>query len=217
MRSRSGMRSQATNGHAVPVTRIVGFARLLRANGIAGSPAEIVDALKAVEAMPLVLQTRAAFSATLASTLVKRVADFQTFETLFALWFDAQQPAHLDDDHRHNKRAQAQVAGVDLLPTPGSAMDAGRARHEHGKRIDLRRYFGEGVARPEHDHHAEDRLKITWMGSELEYDQTAARPPAGLEHDGSFGLRRVTTSGLPGRLRPPSSVEIPRAIVLNSL
>jgi uncharacterized protein with von Willebrand factor type A (vWA) domain len=215
------MPSPATSGHSqnatVPVDRIVGFAQLLRGHGIVVSPAEIVDSLRAIASMPWVLQSRNAFSATLASTLVKRAADLQAFRTLFALWFDAQEASKPVDHHLHANEQEAHVIGVDLLPRAGEAMDAGHAKHEHGKKIDLRRYFGEGIARPEHDHHAEGRLKVTWMGSELHYDQDASHPHNDFGHDGSFGLRRVSTSGRPGGLRPPSTVVIPRSIVLSGL
>jgi uncharacterized protein with von Willebrand factor type A (vWA) domain len=210
------MLSPATNGRTVPVARIVGFARLLRSHGVAVSPAEIVDALRAIDAMPSLLESREALSATLASTLVKRAADLPTFQTLFSRWFDVDQQ-ETANPHHHDPTGSATIAGVDVLPQPGEAMDAGEARHEHGAKIDLRRFFGEGVARPEHDHHAEGRLKVTWLGSELNYDQTAVAPPSDSAFDGSFGLRRVTTTGRPGALRPPSTVEHPRAIVLSGL
>ncbi|MFL5759518.1 MAG: VWA domain-containing protein [Thermomicrobiales bacterium] len=215
------MPSPATKGRksspTAPVNRIVGFGRLLRANGVPVSQAEIADALRAIETMPEAIRTRAGLAATLAATLVKRSSDLPAFRKLFAFWFEIERP--LNDSHSHVQQqvGTAELAGVDLLPRPGAAIDAGQARHEHGTRVNLRQFFGEGVSRPEHDHHAGDRLRLTWLGSELEYDQSAGAPPLEAGFAGSFGLRRVATSGRPGALRPPSTVEIPRSVVMNGL
>jgi uncharacterized protein len=215
------MRSPVTNGSysppTAPVDRIVGFGRLLRANGVAVSPAEINDALRAVEVMPSVLQTRETLATTLAATMVKRAADLRTFHKLFSIWVEVERTSLGDHTHHLGHDGSAELDGVDLVPRPGDAMDAGKARHEHGARINLRRFFGEGDSSPEHDHHAGDRIRLTWLGSDLEYDRAGVPPSSVTAFDGSFSLRRVATSGRPGSLRPPSSVEIPRAIILSSM
>jgi uncharacterized protein len=200
-----------------PVNRIAGFGRLLRINGSPVSQAEIADAFRALEALPEAIRSRDLFSATLAATLVKRSQDLPVFQKLFALWFEVQPLVAKPHSHDHRHSESAEIAGVDLLPRPGIAKDAGQGRHEHGARINLRKFFGEGVARPEDDQHAGDRLRLTWMGSELEYDQEAGAPPVSEGLDGSFALRRVATSARPGALRPPSLVEIPREIVMSGL
>lgn len=215
------MLSPATSGShsppTAPVDRIVGFGRLLRANGVAVSPAEIADALRAVEVMPSVLQTRETLATTLAATMVKRTSDLRTFRKMFSLWFEVERSTPGDHAHLHRQEGLAELDGVDLLPRPGDAMDAGKAQHEHGARINLRRFFGEGVANTEHDHHAGDRIRLTWLGSDLEYDRAGVPPSSATAVDGSFSLRRVATSGRPGPLRPTSSVEIPRAIILSGM
>jgi uncharacterized protein with von Willebrand factor type A (vWA) domain len=65
--------------------RIVEFARLLRQNGIRVSPAEAADAARAVSLAGIA--DRETFRAALRSTLVKRGADAQLFDRLFALYF----------------------------------------------------------------------------------------------------------------------------------
>jgi uncharacterized protein with von Willebrand factor type A (vWA) domain len=215
------MPSPVTNGSysppTAPVDRIVGFGRLLRANGVAVSPAEIADALHAVEIMPSVLQTRETLATTLAATMVKRTSDLRTFRKLFSLWFEVERSTPGDHAHLHRQEGLAELDGIDLLPRPGDAMDAGNARHEHGAQINLRQFFGEGVSSPQHDHHASDRIRLTWLGSDLEYDRAGAPPSSVNAFEGSFSLRRVATNGRPGSIRPPSSVEIARAIILSGM
>ncbi len=213
------MPSPATNNppSRAPVNRIAGFGRLLRMNGVPVSQSEIADALRALETMPEAMRSRDLFGVTLAATLVKRSQDLPVFQKLFALWFEVQRPLAKSHSHEHHSSESAEIAGVDLLPRPAIAKDAGQRRHEHGARINLRKFFGEGVARPENDQHAGDRLRLTWMGSELEYDQEAGAPPVSEGLDGSYALRRVSTNGQPGALRPPSLIEIPREVVMSGL
>ena len=65
--------------------RLVEFARLLRQNGVRVSPAEIADAGRAVALVGIA--ERGAFRSALRSTLVKRAADVELFDQLFALYF----------------------------------------------------------------------------------------------------------------------------------
>ncbi len=65
--------------------RLVEFARLLRQNGVRVSPAEVADAGRAVAMVGLA--ERGAFRSALRSTLVKRIADVELFDELFALYF----------------------------------------------------------------------------------------------------------------------------------
>lgn len=65
--------------------RLVEFARLLRQNGVRVSPAEVVDATRALALAGV--DERASFRAALRSTLVKRAQDVATFDQLFDLYF----------------------------------------------------------------------------------------------------------------------------------
>ena len=65
--------------------RLVEFARLLRQDGVRVSPAEVADAARAVALVGV--GERAAFRSALRSTLVKRAADVELFDQLFALYF----------------------------------------------------------------------------------------------------------------------------------
>ncbi len=200
----------------MPADRILGFARLLRANGIPASPAEAADALRALVTVPEALDRRETFAAVLGASLVKRAADLPRFRDLFDAYFLPR--ARVADDqhhhHHHHHNGQEEFAGVDLLPKPGPAIDGGTPGHQHGTRIDLRRFFGEGYARPDHDHHPSDRLRLTWLGGDLLYDQAGGAPPVAATDDGTIGLARVSTAGQPGALRPPSAAILPRGVVL---
>jgi hypothetical protein len=61
------------------------FADVLRQNGMRVSPAEVADAARAAELVPM--EDRAAFRAALRSTLCKRGSDARAFDNLFDLWF----------------------------------------------------------------------------------------------------------------------------------
>jgi uncharacterized protein with von Willebrand factor type A (vWA) domain len=65
--------------------RIVEFAGLLRQNGVRVSPAEVADAVEAAVAAGIA--DRETLRAALAATMVKRAADHETFDRLFALHF----------------------------------------------------------------------------------------------------------------------------------
>ncbi|MEI7706266.1 MAG: hypothetical protein WCK73_16910, partial [Deltaproteobacteria bacterium] len=65
--------------------RIVEFARLLRQNGVRVSPAEAVDAVRAVALAGVA--DRDTFRAALRATLLKRGADAAIFDRLFELFF----------------------------------------------------------------------------------------------------------------------------------
>lgn len=66
-------------------SRLVEFARLLRASGVRVSPAEVADAARA--AVLVGIGERDAFRAAARATLVKRTADVPVFDRLFDLYF----------------------------------------------------------------------------------------------------------------------------------
>ncbi|MGH2561021.1 MAG: VWA domain-containing protein, partial [Thermomicrobiales bacterium] len=68
-------------------------------------------------------------------------------------------------------------------------------------------------ARPDHDHHPNDRVRLTWLGGDLLYDQAGGAPPVAAARDGAIGLARVSMAGQPGALRPPSATVLPRGVV----
>lgn len=202
-----------------PIPRhLLGFVRLLRARGIGVSPAEAVDALRAIATVPDVLVARASFEAALAGTLVKRAADLPTFRELFAAYFVPESAHTRAHNHEHGHRHDdASIVGVDVAAEPEVDADSRAPRHEHGARVDLRRYFGDGGTADGHDHHGADRLRLTWLGREVRFDRAGMPPPVLTDLDGGFTLRRLQTAGAPGGLRADAGVELPRDVVLRGL
>ncbi len=195
---------------------VLGFVGELRAHGLAISPPEVADAGRALAAVPEVIGERELFEAVLAGTLVKRLGDLAVFREVFAAYFlpEVRSEYRHGHEHEHHEPGQNGFAGVDVLPRPGVMADGGEERHEHGRRIDLRRFFGEGAETSGHDHHAGDRWRLTWLSRQRVFDQARALSEAGGVGDGALGLRRVATEGQPGALRPGSGIELPRDVVL---
>jgi uncharacterized protein with von Willebrand factor type A (vWA) domain len=199
-----------------PLDRLFSFVSLLRANGLTISPAEASDALRAIALAPDVLTQRETLQAALAGALIKRSVDRPHFLTLFAAYFGPEEDGLASNEHGHtHDHGDGLVAGIDLVAEPGRFADAGPPRHEHGRRIDLRRYFGDaGPGERGHDHHG-DRMRLTWFGKDLLFDRAGGPPPSAAEWDGAFSLHRVRTAGRPGALRTfDGRVELPSEVVL---
>src|SRR5579884_1583361 len=193
---------------------LLAFVRLLRANGIGVSPAETMDAARALAAEPLLLAERAACEAALAGTLVKRAVDRPLFARLFAAYFLGETPLpHDGHDHAHG-HARATLVGVDIAGNPERDDGGSSDRHEHGFRLDLRRFFGDVASDGGHEHHPQDRLRLTWLGTETRLARAGAPPPGLADLDGGFALRRLATGGAPGALRPDCGPILPRDVVL---
>jgi len=184
--------------------------------GIRISPAELADAARAILMLPAVLDDPALLRATLKATLVKRLADGPAFDAAFTAFFrppiEAKAPS---PRHHHHQQGEAgpEIVGIDVIDDRLPVRVEGEGKHEHGERIDLRRFFGEGGGEPEHGHHAGDRLRLTWLGREMTFDHASAPPPALSQRDGAFGMRRVATAGLPGALSAAGGRELARDVV----
>lgn len=192
--------------------------RLALANaGVRVSPAELSDAARALLALPSALDSRTTLHALLKAALIKRQSDGPAFDDVFNAFFRPAAPAAPNSHHHHHHHRddeEARIVGVDLIYDHLPVRVEGEGKHEHGERIDLRRFFGEGDGEAGHDHHGGDRLRLTWLGREITFDEAGA-PPAGLKNrDGAFGMRRVATTGLPGGLSDAGSIELPRDVVL---
>ncbi len=94
-----------------------GFVHELRAAGLPVSMTENLDAMRAIEHVPL--DNRAAFKTALAATLVKHVGHRKAFDIVFDVYFALQPWDHArDDDDPGAYRASGQ-------PTPGSMPGGG--------------------------------------------------------------------------------------------
>ena len=202
--------------HESPAGALSAFRLRLTEAGIRVSPSELADAARALLALPEALQRPETLCATLKSALVKRSADGPAFDAVFDAFFQppTEAPSLNRGRHHHNHdETVPEIAGIELIDDHLPIRVEGEGKHEHGDRIDLRRFFGEGDGKVEHDHHGGDRLNLTWFGREMTFDRASAPPPALVRRDGSFGVRRVATSGLPGALSETSERALPRDIV----
>lgn len=193
----------------------VALGRRLRAAGLPVAPSEIVDAAACLSRFPALLEHRATLRTTLAATLVKRAGDRSVFDAVFDEIFAPAIRRDAASGHRHaDDDGATPEFSIDIADEPEIFAQIGDAGHEHGERVDLRRFFGETAGEGGHDHHGGDRLRMTWLGREIRFDQIGAAPPGMDGGDGGFGLRRVSTPGMPGALSCPHGPEIPRDIEL---
>ena len=104
---------------------LTGFIQELRAAGLPVSLTENLDAMEAVQHIPL--EDREAFKYALAATLVKNNAHWKAFETVFEVYFSLR-GRHLNIAgrmRRRRRRARAPARGAH----GGAAGQPGRRRH----------------------------------------------------------------------------------------
>ena len=84
---------------------LAGFIQELRAAGLPVSLTENLDAMEAVQHIPI--EDREAFKFALAATLVKNNAHWRSFETVFEVYFSLRGPAVPAQGRRRRRRALA--------------------------------------------------------------------------------------------------------------
>lgn len=121
--------------------QVIQFVHVLKRAGIRVSPAESLDALKALQLVPLA--DRAAVRAGLCATLVKDIRDVPLFEELFDLYFGARgRPRRPNEgpvrphDHDHGTPV-TDLAGFEDQPPPDDVL-----RHQFSNETyNLRQFF----------------------------------------------------------------------------
>src|SRR5207302_9377328 len=99
---------------------LAGFIQELRAAGLPVSLTENLDAMEAVQHVPI--EDREAFKYALAATLVKSHTHWKAFETVFEVYFSLRGPGFSIDDEEAGAGEDGEAAGQ--APSGGGAMDS---------------------------------------------------------------------------------------------
>lgn len=181
----------------VPVVR---FAGLLRARGVRISPAETIDALRALRAVRL--NSRSAVKESLRATLVKEARDDRLFEELFEVFFspwrpgDASGQRHLHG-HDHDDPDAAEVpTDIKISEEPPKFDDPS---HAHGAPEDVAKYFDDDqLATAKRMHKEGNRIDLAGLSSELMLGETDALDESVERLRHVLHLRRLSNPGTPG-------------------
>jgi len=181
----------------VPVVR---FAGLLRARGVRISPAETLDALKALRAVRLT--SRDAVKESLRATLVKEARDDQLFEELFDAFFSPWRPGDSPwgghgHAHDHDDPDDAEVPSDIKISTEPPSFDD--PSHSHGAPEDVAKYFDDDqLATAKRLHKEGNRIDLAGLSSELMLGESDALDESVERLRHVLHLRRLTNPGTPG-------------------
>src|SRR5215217_3090514 len=148
-------------------TVINDFVQVLRDHRVRVSPAESIDAMRALEQVGL--GERGLVRDTLRSTLIKNLDDIETFEKLFDLYFGLQEttekppaPLHL---HDHGGAPSELRLGEEA---EGEAPESEDHSHDDNEPVEMRRFFDEDRMRPSQNVHQDsDRMRLSMFSQEL--------------------------------------------------
>ena len=186
-------------------TVINDFVQVLREHRVRVSPAESIDAMRALEQVGL--GERSVVRDTLRTTLIKNLDDTQTFDRLFDLYFDLQdttekppaRPRLHDHDHG-GKPGQLQLGEE----AEGETAQGDDHSHDDDEPVDLRRFFGEDRMSPsENIHQDPDRMRLSVFSQQLILNRKQGPLNKALERlTHQLKMRRVRGMFNPGRLAP---------------
>ncbi len=143
------------------------FIHILKHNGMRVSPAETIDALRALALVPL--YDRATVRDVLGSTLIKDTRDLPLFEHLFSVFFslpdDAHPHDHDHDHHHHHHDEPDEPTRIALQPDEGGI---NQNEHTHDEPADVRDYFDpEKMVTMFNLHREPNRLSLSSLSQHL--------------------------------------------------
>jgi uncharacterized protein with von Willebrand factor type A (vWA) domain len=142
------------------------FIHVLKLNGVRISPAETIDALRALAIVPL--DDRETVRDILCSTLIKDSGDIPLFEHLFATFFslpDADHHHHHDHGHDHDHEEPGDPSRISLQPDEGGI---NQNEHTHDEPADVRDYFDpEKMVSMFNLHREPNRLSLSSLSQHL--------------------------------------------------
>jgi len=190
-------------------TMINDFVQVLRRHRLRVSPAENLDALRALEQVGL--GERGVVRDTLRATLIKDLEDVEAFDRLFDVFFGLrpepeQRMAKLElpgHDHDHGPPPARMELGDDAQ---GQAPDSEEHSHEDAESTEFRRFFDDERMRPSEDFHGEpDRMRLSMFSQELILNRKPGALDKALQRiTHQLRLRRARNIFNPGDLVPHS-------------
>jgi uncharacterized protein with von Willebrand factor type A (vWA) domain len=182
---------------------ILRFVGLLRSNGVRISPAETLDALRGVAAVPL--ERRELVRTALRATLVKEIKDGPLFDELFDAFFSVERDwtgrrgSGHDHDHDHDHDEPAPLLLVKVSEDPPEFDDPS---HSHEQPADIAKYFEDSqLATAKRLHKDGTRIDLAGLSQELILgEHKDAIDEAVQQLRQILHLRRLTNPGTPGEL-----------------
>jgi uncharacterized protein with von Willebrand factor type A (vWA) domain len=191
------------------------FVQVLRDHRVRVSPAESIDALRALEQTGL--GERGVVKDTLRTTLVKNGEDAGTFDRLFDLFFSmrpvAEKPGARVRGHDHDHDHGPPPARLELGEEAGGQKpDDAEHTHDKDKSTEMRKFFDEERMRPSNDVHGDaERMRLSMFSQELILNRKPGAMESALQRlTYHMRLRRSRNMFNPGGLVPnPGGEEIP--------
>ncbi len=187
------------------------FVQVLRNHQLRVSPAESIDALRALEHTGL--RERGVVKDTLRATLIKNQEDAGTFDRLFDLYFSmrpaVQKPSarlKLAHDHDHGPPPARLELGEEA---GGEAPEDEGHSHDTDESTEMRRFFEEDRMRPANDIHGEsERMRLSMFSQELVLNRKPGALESALQRlTYHMRLRRSRNMFNPGGLVPDAGGE----------
>jgi hypothetical protein len=182
-----------------PILRFVG---VLRGHGVRISPAETLDALRGLAAIPL--ERRELVKTALRTTLVKEEKDDPVFDELFEAFFSIDDRAGRhghghDHDHDHDHDEPAPALQIKASEDPPDFDDPS---HSHEQPADVAKYFEDDqLATAKRLHKDGTRIDLAGLSQELLLgEQKDAIDEAVQQLRQILHLRRLANPGAPGEL-----------------
>ena len=185
-------------------TVINDFVQVLRDHRVRVSPAESIDAMRALEQVGL--GEKVLVRDTLRATLIKNIDDIGTFNRLFDLYFGlqetAEKPPVRPHIHDHGKSPGELQLGEDAEGEKQG--DEGHSHDEEDESTDMRRFFGEEQMRPSENMHQDpDRMRLSMFSQQLILNRKQGPLDKALQRlTHQLKMRRVRGMFNPGKLAP---------------
>lgn len=177
------------------------FVALLRMRDVRVSPAETIDALRALGALEI--SDRAAVKAALSGTLIKNERDLPIFEELFEQFFRLQDLFDHDHghghDHSHGDERHQETQRVTMSEEPSDTEDPS---HSHDKPADIADLFDpEDLAVTYSIHKEAGKTDLSALSQELILNQNQDALNKALDKlSTQINVRRLSNPEMPGDL-----------------